>query len=77
MDSKSLNILDIRLREVGQNGTSKVNTQTNTRTHGQTDGHLDLQKVSAKRADALKNPNFLKNGKNLLKKSKTQKLKNI
>ena len=37
-DSESLKILDIRLREVGAkrqlNGTSKVNTQTDTRTDG-------------------------------------------
>ena len=36
-DSKSLKILDMRLREVGAksrlNGTSKVNTQTNTHTN--------------------------------------------
>ena len=40
-DSKSLKILDIRLREVGAkrplNGTSKVNTHTHTQTDRQTD----------------------------------------
>jgi hypothetical protein len=45
-DSESLKILDIRLREVGAkrrlNGTSKVNTQTDTQTHGHTDGQIDL-----------------------------------
>ena len=45
-DSKSLKILDIRLRLVGAkrrlNGTSKVNTHTDTQTHRQTDGHFDL-----------------------------------
>ena len=54
-NSESLNILDIRLREVGAkrplNGTSKVNRQT----HKHTYGHFELQKASAQRADALKN----------------------
>ena len=40
-DSESLKILDIRLREVGAkrplNGTSKVNGETDTHTHTQTD----------------------------------------
>ena len=57
-DSKSIKILDIRLWEVGAkrplNGTSKVNRQTNTQTARQTDGHFDLEKASAQRADALK-----------------------
>ena len=55
MVSEYLKILDIQLREVGAkrrlNGTSKVNTQTDKHT----DGHFDLQKASAQRADALKN----------------------
>ena len=45
-DSKSLKILDIRLRKVVAkrhlNGTSKVNRHTDTQTHRQTDGHFDL-----------------------------------
>ena len=53
-DSQSLKILDIQLWEVGAkrplNGTSKVNTHTD----GQTNGHFDLYKASAQRADALK-----------------------
>ena len=40
-DSESLKIFDIQLWEVGTkrllNGTSKVNRQTNTQTHRQTD----------------------------------------
>ena len=40
-DSESLKIFDIQLREVGAkrplNGTSKVNRQTDTWTHGPTD----------------------------------------
>ena len=32
----------------------KVNTHTNTQTHGHTDVHFDLQKASAQRANALK-----------------------
>ena len=45
MDSKSLEILDIRLREVGAkrrlNGTSEVNRRTDKQTDGQTDGQAD------------------------------------
>ena len=58
-DSESLKIFDIQLREVGAkrplNGTSKVNRQTNTHTDRQTDGHFNLKKALAQRADALKN----------------------
>ena len=57
-DSESLKILDIRPWEVGAkrplNGTSKVNRQTHTQTNRHTDGHFDLQKAPAQRADALK-----------------------
>ena len=66
-DSESLKILDIRLQEVGAKrplkGTSKVNTHTDGQTDGredtQTDGHFDLQKASAQRADALKLPSYI------------------
>ena len=53
-----LNILHIRLWEAGAkkrlNGTFKVNRQTDRHTDGQKDGHFDLQKALAQRADALK-----------------------
>ena len=59
-DSKFLKILDIRLWEVWAkrrlNGTSKVNR----RTDGHADGHFDLKKASAQRADALKKDFFRK-----------------
>ena len=46
-DSKSLKILNIRLREVGAkrclNSTSKVNTQTDKQTDSQTDRQTDRQ----------------------------------
>ena len=57
-DSKSLKILDIRLRKVGAkrcfNITSKVNTRTDRQTDRRTDRHFDLQKASTQRVDALK-----------------------
>jgi hypothetical protein len=50
-DSESVNILDIRLREVGAkrglNGTSKVNKQTDRHKH--TYGQIDLWKAPAQR----------------------------
>ena len=65
-DFESVKILDIRLREVGAkrrlNGTSKVNRRTDTRTDTPTDGHFDLQKTLAHRANALnKKKNYNKN----------------
>ena len=46
-DSESLQLLDIRLREVGAkkrlNGTSKVNRQTQRRTDKHTDGQINTQ----------------------------------
>ena len=36
------------------NSTSNENRQTDTLTHGHTDGHFDLSRASTLRADALK-----------------------